>query len=50
MEEDFTMLKDALSSSIDELCVGQPENRFDAWCKKKTLSGFGCDEPDGIET
>ena len=34
MEEDFTMLKDALSSSIDELCVGQPENRFDAWRKK----------------
>ena len=19
----------------DELCAGQPENRFDAWCKKK---------------
>ena len=29
------MIKDALTASIDELCAGQPENRFDAWCKKK---------------
>ena len=35
MEGEFTMIKETLSSSIDKLCVGQPENRFDAWCKKK---------------
>jgi len=29
------MIKDALTASIDELCAGQSENRFDAWCKKK---------------
>ena len=29
------MLKDALTASIDELCAGQSEKRFDAWCKKK---------------
>ena len=35
MEGEFTMIKEALSSSINELCAGQSENRFDAWCKKK---------------
>lgn len=29
------MVKDALSSSINDLYVGKAENRFNTWCKKK---------------
>ena len=27
--------KDGLTTTIDDLCVGKAENRFDAWCRKR---------------
>ena len=35
------MFEKTITAAIDELCVGEPENRFDAWCKNIFLPFIG---------
>ena len=29
------MFEKTITAAINELCEGEPENRFDAWCRKR---------------